>query len=95
MKLQLLTTALAIALLGGVCTASAEEQDIAQIKCSEFLQDKDHMGMILMWLDGYASYKSDNTVLSDEWMQKLSAHMGSYCSQNPDTPILEAAQALE
>lgn len=51
--------------------------------------------MILMWLDGYASQKSDNTVLSDEWMEKLSLHMASYCSQNPDTPILEAAEAME
>ena len=53
------------------------------------------MNLILMWLDGYASQKSDNTVISDEWMEKLGQHMGSFCSANPDTPILEAAQAME
>ncbi len=95
MKRILIIAALASAMSCGMGVVQAEEQDIAQIKCSEFIQDKDHMGMILMWLDGYASQKSDNTVLSDEWMEKLSLHMASYCSQNPDTPILEAAEAME
>ena len=53
------------------------------------------MGMFLMWLDGYASQKSGNTVLSNEWIEKLGAHMGKYCSENPNASILEAAQAME
>ena len=61
----------------------------------EIYQQKESMGMLLMWLDGYASQKSDNTVLSDEWIEKLGAHMGKYCSENPDTTILDAAQAME
>ena len=36
-----------------------------------------------------------DTVLSDEWIEKLGAHMGKYCSENPDTTILDAAQAME
>lgn len=53
------------------------------------------MGLILMWLDGYMSQQSDNTVLSDEWIEKLSMHMATYCSKNPNTSILEAAGAME
>ncbi len=94
MKKALLTVALTTAILAGGSLVQAEEIDVAQVKCSDFIQDKDNMGLILMWLDGYASQKSDNTVLSDEWFSKLSAHMGKFCSENPDTPILEAAQAL-
>ncbi len=95
MKKTLLGVAFATALMGCVGTAGAEQIDMAQLKCSEFLADKDNMNLILMWLDGYASQKSDNTVISDEWMEKLGQHMGSFCSANPDTPILEAAQAME
>lgn len=95
MKRALIIMGLAAALTGSSLAVQAEETDVANIKCSEFLEDKEGMGMLLMWLDGYASQKSDNTVLSDEWIEKLGKHMGTFCSQNPDTPILEAAKAME
>lgn len=95
MKRALMIIGLAVAMTGGSFAVQAEETDVAKVKCSEFIQDKESMGMLLMWLDGYASQKSDNTVLSDEWIEKLGAHMGKYCSEHPDTTILDAAQAME
>ena len=95
MKRALMIIGLAVAMTGGSFAVQAEETDVAKVKCSEFIQDKESMGMLLMWLDGYASQKSDNTVLSDEWIEKLGAHMGKYCSENPDPTILDAAQAME
>lgn len=95
MKRALMIIGLAVAMTGGSFAVQAEETDVAKVKCSEFIQDKESMGMLLMWLDGYASQKSDNTVLSDEWIEKLGAHMGKYCSEKPDTTILDAAQAME
>lgn len=95
MKRALMIIGLAVAMTGGSFAVQAEETDVAKVKCSEFIQGKESMGMLLMWLDGYASQKSDNTVLSDEWIEKLGAHMGKYCSENPDTTILDAAQAME
>ena len=80
MKRALMIIGLAVAMTGGSFAVQAEETDVAKVKCSEFIQDKESMGMLLMWLDGYASQKSDNTVLSDEWIEKLGAHMGKYCS---------------
>lgn len=71
MKRALMIIGLAVAMTGGSFAVQAEETDVAKVKCSEFIQDKESMGMLLMWLDGYASQKSDNTVLSDEWIEKL------------------------
>ena len=68
MKRALMIIGLAVAMTGGSFAVQAEETDVAKVKCSEFIQDKESMGMLLMWLDGYASQKSDNTVLSDEWI---------------------------
>lgn len=65
MKRALMIIGLAVAMTGGSFAVQAEETDVAKVKCSEFIQDKESMGMLLMWLDGYASQKSDNTVLSD------------------------------
>lgn len=95
MKRALVMMALAATLAGGSIAAQAEETDVASIKCSEFLQNKDAIPMFVMWIDGYMSQKSENTVISDEWIQKLSQHMGTYCSQNPDATILDAASALK
>ena len=95
MNRALVMMGLAATLCGTSLTVQADEVDVAQIKCSEFLEEKDSIGMFLMWLDGYASQKSNNTVLSDEWIEKLGKHMATFCSQNPDTPILEAAAAME
>ena len=95
MKRALMIIGLAVAMTGASFAVQAEETDVAKVKCSEFIQDKESMGMLLMWLDGYASQKSDNTVLSDEWIEKLGAHMDKYYSENPDTTILDAAQAME
>ena len=95
MKRALMIIGLAVAMTGASFAVQAEETDVAKVKCSEFIQDKESMGMLLMWLDGYASQKSDNTVLSDEWIEKLGAHMGKYCSENPYTTILDAAKAME
>ena len=64
MKRALMIIGLAVAMTGGSFAVQAEETDVAKVKCSEFIQDKESMGMLLMWLDGYASQKSDNTVLS-------------------------------
>ena len=86
---------LAACLAGSSVGAHADSVEIAKLKCGEFLQNKESIGMFIMWLDGYASQKSYNTVISDEWIEKLGKHMGTCCSQNPDTPILEAAQAME
>ena len=69
MKRALMIIGLAVAMTGGSFAVQAEETDVAKVKCSEFIQDKESMGMLLMWLDGYASQKSDNTVLSDEWIE--------------------------
>ena len=66
-----------------------------RVEAIEFIQDKSHMDMVLMWLNGNASQKSDNTVISDEWMEKLGTHMAKYCSENTDTAILDAMSAME
>lgn len=92
---KFLLTAVAAAML---CTAPfvsyAAEQDVAKITCKDFLGAKDNIPMMLMWIDGYMSGKSDNTVISDEWMEKLSTHLGTYCGKNSDKTIMDAMEAM-
>ncbi len=75
--------------------ALAQTQDMAKVKCSEFIQgDNNVRTYIVFWLDGYMSAESENTEMSDEWVKKLSTHMGTFCAQNPNKTIMEAAEAI-
>lgn len=75
--------------------AQAAEVDMAQLLCADFIANEDEIPFTMFWLDGYASAVSDNTVMTDEWMQEFSMHMVSYCTDNPDMTILDGLEAME
>ncbi len=72
----------------------AETKDVAKVTCQEFMNDKDDMPLLIMWIDGYLSAASDNTVFSKEWQVKLGKHMGEFCTKNPNKTIMDAMDAL-
>ena len=96
MKKVLLTAAAVSMLFAAPFASYATEQDVdvAKITCKEFLEAKNNMPMMLMWIDGYMSGKSDNTVISDAWMEKLGMHLGTYCGKNPGKTIMDAMEAM-
>ena len=51
MKKLLASAVAALALTVTANVASAEEQDVAKIKCSEFLQSGSTMPLLIMWID--------------------------------------------
>lgn len=67
--------------------AHAAEQDVAKITCKDFLADKQNISMMVMWIDGYMSGKSGNTSISDQWMEKLGTHLGTYCAKTLPKPL--------
>ena len=89
---------MALFLAGVLCApiaSMAENVDMAKVSCKDFMESgKDGMGMMLTWIDGYMSAKSDNTVMSEEWMEKLGTHMGTYCAKNPQKTIMAAIEAM-
>ena len=94
MKKVLLTAVAVSMLFAAPFTSYATEQDVAKITCKEFLGDKDNMPMMLMWIDGYMSGKSDNTMMDNAWMEKLGTHMGKYCASNPQKTIMDAIENM-
>ena len=75
-------------------SAFAEDIDMAAISCEEFLADDEGMPLTIMWIDGYMSAKGDNTIMSEEWIEKLGEHMGTYCAKNPKKTIMDAVEAM-
>lgn len=94
MKRSLMIAALASAMSCSMGVVQAEEQDIAQIKCTEFLQSGSFMPSLLMWIDGYLSAATDNTVMDDAYIEELGTKLGSFCKANPDATLLDAINSL-
>ena len=94
MKKFLVAVATASALLISSGATFAEDQDIAELKCSEFLQSGQTMPLLLMWIDGYISAATDNTVMDDAYIEELGTKQGSFCKTNPDATIMDAMQSL-
>ncbi len=94
-----LYTSLVVAILLGVCpvgAAVAADQDFAKITCKDFVNaSEEQMGMMLMWIDGYMSGKSDNTIINDAWLEKLGMHMARYCTANGGNSIIQAMEAMK
>ncbi len=92
---KIFVTALMLTFMAMAGVASAQTQDMAKVKCAEFNQgDQNVKTYIVFWLDGYMSAQSDNTEMSDEWVKKLSMHMGGYCAKNPNKTIMEAVEEM-
>ena len=94
MKKILSVLALA-AFLAAPAASIAADTDMSKITCKEFLGSGEQgISTMLVWIDGYLSGKSDNTVMSKEWMEKLGTHMGEYCAKNGNKTLMNAIDAL-
>lgn len=92
---KLLASAVAaLALTVTANVASAEEQDVAKIKCSEFLQSGSTMPLLIMWIDGYLSAASDNTTMDDAYIEELGNKLGEFCGKNQNATLWDAISSL-
>lgn len=94
MKKFLVAVAAASALLMSSVAVHAEDQDIAELKCSELMQSGQNIPLFMMWIDGYISAATDNTVMDDAYIEELGTKIGSFCKTNPDATIMDAIQSL-
>ena len=46
-----------------------------------------------MWIDGYLSSVLSDTMLNWKNLEKFSADLVSYCTKQPTTKVLDAAEA--
>ena len=65
MKKSLLAALVAATLCIPAVASADDETDMAKITCKEFLSaGESEKGLMLTWIDGYMSARSDNTMMS-------------------------------
>ena len=87
--------ALFIGLLADGTPASATSIDLSTWTCAKFqAADKDDIGVILAWMDGYYRGEDDPPVIDTEKFVANAKKLGEYCAAHPDTGIITAADEL-
>jgi acid stress chaperone HdeB len=87
--------ALVIGLVAGGTSASAATIDLSTWSCAKFqAADKDDIGVILAWMDGYYRGEDDPPVIDTEKFVANAKKLGEYCAAHPETGIITAADEL-
>jgi acid stress chaperone HdeB len=87
--------ALVIGLLASGTAASASTIDLSTWTCGKFqAADKDEIGVILAWMDGYYRGEDDPPVIDTEKFVANAKKLGEYCTAHPETGIITAADEL-
>lgn len=79
--------------------AQMQNIDFGSITCGQFLQDlsqssAEDAGVVMMWIDGYLSGVSGDTLLNWKDLEKFSTRLAAYCGEKPAAKVLDAAEAV-
>ncbi len=73
---------------------AADKIDMGATTCKDYTSaSAEDIGAYLMWLDGYMSAKTGDTVIDFAAMQGLGTKLMEACQANPDEKILPAIEA--
>jgi acid stress chaperone HdeB len=87
--------ALISGLLVGATPAAASVIDLSTWTCAKFqAADKEEIGIILAWLDGYYQDEDDPAVIDTEKFVGNAKKLGAYCSSHPDIGLITATDEL-
>ncbi len=72
-----------------------EKVDMASYTCADLLaENEDEAGMILLWVDGYLSGKTGDTVINTAFVGELAENVGKKCGENGKAKLLDVVKEL-
>jgi acid stress chaperone HdeB len=94
MKALFAASLLASTLLG-IGASSADVIELSAWKCSQFINaDKDTVGIVLAWLDGYYQDVDARPIIDNGRFVGHAKKIGEYCAKNPDVSLITATDEL-
>jgi acid stress chaperone HdeB len=92
---SLFAAALLAGTLLGIGSSSADVIDLSTWKCSQFINaDKDTVGIVLAWLDGYYQDEDAPPIIDKERFVGNAKKIGEFCAKNPDVGLITATDKL-
>ncbi len=73
----------------------AQQLDLATVTCKDFIaSDKDTIGLILMWIEGFYSDQDAKPIVDFDKMKANGGKLGEYCGKNPGHSLITAADEV-
>jgi acid stress chaperone HdeB len=95
MRTIVFATAFVAGLASGAASAVAEVIDLSTWTCSKFQSsDKDTVGTVLAWLDGYYQDENAPPVIDTSKFVANAKKIGDYCKANPNVGLITATDKL-
>jgi acid stress chaperone HdeB len=93
--MKILAGLVAAGMLACCAPAFAEDIDLSTWTCQKFQSsDKETIGIILSWLDGYYKDQDDPPVIETDKFVENAKKLGEYCSGHPDQGLITAADKV-
>jgi acid stress chaperone HdeB len=93
--MKFLACVLAVGMTACCSPAFADDIDLSTWTCKKFRSaDKDTIGIILSWLDGYYRGEDDPPVIDTDKFTDNAKKLGEYCAANPDIGLITATDKL-
>ncbi len=78
--------------------ADAEDIEFSTLNCQQFVtalgqMDEESAGYVLMWIDGYLSGVTGDTLLHWDGLETFGVDLVDFCQRNPHSGLLDAAKA--
>jgi len=68
---------------------AGEKVDMAEVTCKQFLSDQEGILPTVIWIDGYLSHQSGNTVIDMDELVANAKQIAESCASEPDKKIME------
>jgi acid stress chaperone HdeB len=90
-----LSMALVTAAMLAPLPVKAQQLDLATVTCKDFIaSDKDTIGLILMWLEGFYADEDAKPIVDFDKMKANGGRLGEYCGKNPGHSLITAADEV-
>jgi acid stress chaperone HdeB len=93
--MRLFAATVAVLALVAANPVRANDIDLSTWTCQQFVTaNKDDIGVILAWLDGYYKDEDDPPVIDTTKFVDNAKKLGEYCAAHPDIGLITATDKL-
>src|ERR1700727_699431 len=93
--MRIFAAAVAVMVLVSANPFRANNIDLSTWTCQQFVTaNKDDIGVILAWLDGYYKDEDDPPVIDTTKFVENAKKLGEYCAAHPDIGLITATDKL-
>jgi acid stress chaperone HdeB len=93
--MRIFAAAVAVMVLVLANPVRANDIDLSTWTCQQFVTaNKDDIGVILAWLDGYYKDEDDPPVIDTTKFVDNAKKLGEYCAAHPDIGLITATDKL-